>query len=204
MSLCASNCHSRPTLLVHSSPATTATAPSSPVQCLVLISPLKMLSMVTPSSRIQTLTLRNKVQTMSSLASWSSKVLVPSIELFKTPPPPSEHTSCQSVIQVHSQGIPDGLPGRLSPLPLTVGLQRLSWMLCKSMLMSQLTVYPQWLPPLYTNLHIRGIAYFSRQIGTVWQPNTNLASPNWNCLTTKYLSIPMWAYDTSIDLLCAF
>jgi len=65
----AGSSHSRSALLVHSSAATTAAAPCSPVQCLVPISPLEMLSTVTPSSPIRTPTLRKNVQTTSSLAS---------------------------------------------------------------------------------------------------------------------------------------
>ena len=117
--------HSRSSLLVHSSAASTAAAPCSPVQCLVPISgsPLDMLSTVTYSSPIVTPTLRKRVQTTSSLASRSSKALVPSIEISGSPPPASEHASSLAVIQVHSRGIPDGLPGPLPPLVLTLGLQ---------------------------------------------------------------------------------
>jgi len=100
-----------------------AAAPCSPVQCLVPISPLEMLSTVTPCSPIRTPTLRKKVQTTSSLASSSSKVVAPSIRISGTPPPPSEHASSLAVIQIHSRGIPDGLPGPLPPLSLTLGLQ---------------------------------------------------------------------------------
>jgi len=98
-------------------------APCSPVHCLVPISPLEMLSTVTPSSPIEPPTVRKNIQTTSSLASWSSKVLAPSIWISGTPPSPSVHPSSLAVMQVHSTGIPDGLPSSVRPLLLTVGLQ---------------------------------------------------------------------------------
>ena len=58
--------------------AATAT-PILPVHCVLPISPLEMLSMVTPSSPVQSPTLRKNVQMTSSLASISSKALVPTI-----------------------------------------------------------------------------------------------------------------------------
>jgi hypothetical protein len=51
------------------------------------------------------------------------KVSGSSIRLSATPQPPSEHASCLAVIQVHSRGIADRLPGPLQPLPLTLRLQ---------------------------------------------------------------------------------
>jgi len=85
-------------------------------------SPSVMPSTVTPSSPIQTHTLRKKVQRTSSLASRLSKALVPRIEISGSPPPPSDYASSLAVIRVPSRGIPDGLPGPLPPLPLTLGL----------------------------------------------------------------------------------
>ena len=103
--------------------AVAATAPCSPVQCLVPISPLEMLSTVTPGSLIRTPTLRMNIQTTFSLASWLSKTLAPSIWISGTLPPLSEHASSLAVIHLHSRGIPDGLPGPLPPLRLTLGSQ---------------------------------------------------------------------------------
>jgi hypothetical protein len=102
--------------------AIAAAAPCSPVQGLVPISPLEILSTVTPISPIRTPTLRKNVQTTCSLASRSSMAVASSICTYEVQPP-SECDSSLAVIQVHSRGIPDGLPGPLPPLPLTLGLQ---------------------------------------------------------------------------------
>jgi hypothetical protein len=99
-----------------------ATAPCSPVQCLVPILPLEMLSAVTPISPVRTPPLRKNVQTTCSLASRSSRAVAPSIFLYEVQTF-SERASSLAVIQVHAGGIPDGLPGSLPPLPLTLGLQ---------------------------------------------------------------------------------
>jgi len=98
-----------------------AAAPCSPVQCLVPISPLEILSTVTPSSPIRTPTLRKNVQTTCPLANSSSIAVAPSICIYEVQPP-LERSSSLAVIQVHSRGIPDGLPGPLTPLLLTLGL----------------------------------------------------------------------------------
>jgi hypothetical protein len=94
----------------------------STIQCQVPISPLEMLSTVTPSSPVRTPTLRKNVQMTCSLDSGSSIVVAPSICIDEVQPP-LERVSCLVVIQVHSRGIPDGLPCPLPPLPLTLGLQ---------------------------------------------------------------------------------
>jgi len=54
----------------------------------------------------------------------------------------------------------------------------------------QLTGCSPLLPPLYMNMHTQWTPYLSHPIGTLWQPNNILASPNWNCLTTKYHPFP--------------
>jgi len=158
--------------------AVAAAASCSPVQCLVPISPLEKLSTVTPSSPIWTPTLRKNVQTTSSLASWLSKALAPSIWISGTPPPPSEHASSLAVIQVHSRGIPDGLPGALPPLPLTLGLQsQMSNALQVEVHSPAHSVRPPRLPPMCTNQLTERITYLSHPIGTVWQPITFLPHP---------------------------
>jgi len=177
--------HSRSTLLVHSSAATTAAARYSPVQCLVPISPLEMLSTVTPSSPVWTPTLRKNVQTTSSLASWSSKALAPSIQISGTPPPPSEHVSSLAMIQVHSRGIPDGLPGPLPPLPLTLGLQsQKSNALQIDSNSPAHTVRPTRLPPCV-------------QISSLNESHT--CHSQLGLSDNQILSIPTWGYDTSIE-----
>jgi hypothetical protein len=85
-------------------------------------SPSVMPSTVAPSSPIRTPTHRKNVQTTCSVASRSSIAVAPSIGIYEVQPP-SEHTSSLAVIQVHSQGIPDDLPGSLPPVSLTLGLQ---------------------------------------------------------------------------------
>jgi len=120
----------------------------------------------------------------SSLASWSSKALVPSIKISGIPLPPSEHASSLAVIQVHSRGIPDGLPGPLPPLPLTLGLQSQSRMLCKSTLILPLTVRPPRLPPCVRISSLSESHTCHTQLGL---------SDN------QIPSIPTWGYDTSIE-----
>jgi hypothetical protein len=135
--------------------AIAAAARCSPVQGLVPISPLEMLSTVTPSSPVRTPTLRKNVQTTCSLASRSSIAVAPSICIYEVQPP-SERASSLAVIQVHSRGIPDGLPGPLPPLPLTLGLQSQKSNALQvdarnpglvPRLSLHLTVYPPRLPP---------------------------------------------------------
>jgi len=184
--------------------AVAAAAPCSPVQCLVPISPLEMLSTVTPSSSIRTPTLRKNVQMICSQASRSSIAVAPSICIYEVQPP-LECASSLAVIQVHSRGIPDGLPGPLPPLPLTLGLQSQKLNAFQVDTNSPAhTVRPPRLPPICMNKLTERITYLSRPIGTVRQPNNDLASPNWDCLTTKYPSIPTWGYNIWIEPLCAF
>jgi hypothetical protein len=102
--------------------AVAAAAPCSLVQYLVPISPLEMLSTVTPGSPTRTSTHKKNVQTTCSLASRSSIAVAPSSCIYEVQPP-WEHASSLAVIQVHSRGIPDSMPGPLPPLPPTLGLQ---------------------------------------------------------------------------------
>jgi len=143
-----------------------------------------MLCTVTPSSPIQTPPLKKKVQTTSSLASWSSNALVPSIDSSKTTPPPSEYISSQAMINVHSRGIPDGLPGPLPPRPLTLGSQsQKSSSLQGNTNSPAHTVRPPWLPSC-VRISSLSESHTCHPFGTVWQPNT---------------SIPTRRYDTSIE-----
>jgi len=100
-----------------------AAAPCSPVQCLEPISPIEVLSTVTPSRPVWSPTLRKNVQTTCSLASRLSIAVAPSICIHEVQPL-SERASSLAVIQVHSRGIPDGLPGQLQHHPHTLGFQR--------------------------------------------------------------------------------
>ena len=199
--------HSRSALLVHSSAPTTAAASCSPVQCLVPISPLAMLSTVTPSSPIQTPTLRKNVQMTSSLASWSSIAVAPSIWIYEVQPP-SERTSSVAVVQVHSRGIPDGLPGPLRPLLLTLGLksQKLNALQVDvripGLVPRQLLLVSSWhsvstaAATMCTNKLTKQITYLSHPIGTVWQPSTvhshvGIWHINSNSLRFKYMRNPL-------------
>jgi len=195
--------HWKSALLVHSSAATTAAAPCSPVQCLVPISrsPLEMLSTVTQSSPIQTRTLRKHVQTTSSLASRSSKAWVPSIEISGSLPPPSEHASSLAVIQVHSRRIPDGLPRPLPPLPLILGLQSQKSNALQVDANSPAHSGSTAAATMYMNKLTERITYLSHPIGTVWQPNTvhshvGIRHINWISAPLKYMLNPLvsWEY----------
>jgi hypothetical protein len=93
-----------------------------PIQCVVYTSPLKISSTVIYSSPVQSPTVRKNVQMTYSLASWSSIAVATSIWLYEVHPP-LECTSSLAVIQVHSWGIPGGLPGPQSPHLLALGLQ---------------------------------------------------------------------------------
>jgi len=179
--------------------AVAAAAPCSPVQFLVPISPVEMLSTVTPSSPIRTPTLRKNVQTTCLLASRSSIAVAPSICIYQVQPP-SERASSLAVIQVHSRGIPDGLPGPLPPLPPTLGLQSqksnalqvdamIPGLVPRQFLPLQLTVYSPRLPPCVRISSLSKSHSCHIPLGL---------SDN------QILSIPTWGYDTSIEPLCAF
>jgi len=165
------------------SAATTATDSCSPIQCLVPVSPPEMLSTVAPSSLIRTPTLKKNIQTTSSLASWLSNALDPSIEISGSAPPPSEHASSLAMIQEHSQGIPDGLPGPLPPLPLTLGLQRQ-----KS---NALQVNPEinGVVPRHSDSNSSSHCASTTAVTNLHEKARSMnyiqVTPNWDCLTTS-------------------
>ena len=81
-------------------------------------------SLTEPDTCIRALTFRKNFRTTSSMGSGSSTVVALRSRISGAPPPPPEHASCLTMIQVHSHGIPDDLPGPLPRLPLTLRLQR--------------------------------------------------------------------------------
>jgi len=183
MSWCAINSHLRSSLLVHSSATTTTAALYLPTQYLVPIVLQEMLSMVTPSSPVQTPTIRKNVQTTFSLASRSSNALPLSILVFRTLLAYSDHTTSLDGFQVHSRGLPDGLPGPLPPLALTLGLQ--------SLLSHVLQVdarIPGLVPRrllLVSSLHGVSSAASTAAYKQAYSVNHILVISNWACLTTK-------------------
>jgi hypothetical protein len=99
------------------------------------------------------------------------------------------------VIQVHSRGIPDGLPGPLPPLPLTLGLQsqksnalqvdaRIPGLVPRQLLSLSSSVYPPRLPPCVRISSLSESHTCHTQLGL---------SDN------QITSIPTWGYDTSIE-----
>jgi len=173
-------------------PATPAAAPCSPVQCLVPISPLEMLCTVTPSSPIQTLTVWKKVQTTSSLASWSSKALALSIEISRTLSPPSEQITSLAMIQVHSWGIPRGMPGPLPHHPLIRALHSQKFNALQVYTNCQADSASNAAATLCTNKLPERITHLSHPIGTVWQADTvyshvGIRPINWTSTCCKYM-----------------
>jgi len=130
-----------------------------------------MYSTVAPSSPIWSPTSRRNILMSSSLASWLLIAVAASIWIYEVQPP-SEHTSTLAVVQVHFQGILDGLCSPLPPLPFTLGLQsQNSNALQVDNNSPAHWVCPPWLPPICTNKQAERIMYLSHPIETVWQPN---------------------------------
>jgi len=89
--------------------------------CGLSHSPSVSPSTVAPSSSVQSATLGKTVPKTCSLVSRSWQAIAPSIWICGIPLPTSKPTSSQAPMQVHFRGIPNGLPGPLSPHPLTLG-----------------------------------------------------------------------------------
>jgi len=110
--------------------------------------------------------------------------------------PPSECVASLAVIQVHSRGIPDGLPGPLPPLPLTLGLQseKLNALHVDARILGLVPQHSLSVSSSHSastaaaTMCTNKLTANHALVTPDWDcqtPNNFLASPDWGCLTIK-------------------